>query len=86
MMEMVRNAVFNMVMSLYGCSAALPEEARCVWGAAQCGAGELRGGGGLGVRSQRCFFAATPCWSPAPPSLSPHQARPALAPLIHSIT
>ena len=36
MMEMVRNAVFNMVMSLYGCSAALPEEARCV-----------RGGGGL---------------------------------------
>lgn len=28
MMEMVRNAVFNMVMSLYGCSSALPETTR----------------------------------------------------------
>jgi hypothetical protein len=30
MMEMVRNAVFNMVMSLYGCSSGLPEDARWV--------------------------------------------------------
>lgn len=28
MMEMVRNAVFNMVMSLYGCSSGLPEDTR----------------------------------------------------------
>ncbi|KAL4425903.1 hypothetical protein ABPG75_009919 [Micractinium tetrahymenae] len=28
MMEMVRNAVFNMVMSLYGCSSGLPENTR----------------------------------------------------------
>ena len=42
MMEMVRNAVFNMVMSLYGCSSGLPEDARWVKrsaGAAQAGAG-----------------------------------------------
>lgn len=31
MMEMVRNAVFNMVMSLYGCSSGLPENTRCAW-------------------------------------------------------
>lgn len=29
MMEMVRNAVFNMVMSLYGCSSGLPDNTRC---------------------------------------------------------
>jgi len=35
MMEMVRNAVFNMVMSLYGCSSGLPEDTRWVaWGKA----------------------------------------------------
>lgn len=34
MMEMVRNAVFNMVMSLYGCSSGLPENTRCGGGPA----------------------------------------------------
>jgi hypothetical protein len=28
MMEMVRNAVFNMIMSLYGCTGGLPDNTR----------------------------------------------------------